>query len=186
LAIEQKIGNRWSMGFSLANLGNVAYVLGDYGEANGLFQQGLAIAEAIGDPRGIARCLNRLARTAVARECDEDALALYECSLNLYRDIGEQFGMTTSLTGLGRVAWRQQRWVEAKAYYDEALIRAWEIRAAPRVIDILQEMAALLAELGASFWLERMNRLVDNELPTDSLEQVVAQILKTAVPLELK
>ena len=185
LAIEQTIGNRWSMGFSVANLGNVSFALGDYAEADVLFRQGLAIAEEIGDPRGIARCLNRLARTAVALEHDADAQELYERSLNLYRDIGEQFGMTTSLSGLGRVARRQQAWEQAKAYFDEALQRAWDIHAIPRVIDVLQDTAQLLAELGDDSWLQYANALMDDsQTPYDSLGRLVKRILKTAVPEE--
>ena len=182
LAIAQEIGNRWSMGFSLAYLGNVAYVLGDYAEADALFRQGLAIAEDMGDPRGIARCLNRLARTAVALDQDEGAQKLYERSLALYREIGEQFGMTTSLSGLGRVACQQRAWQQAKDHYNEALQRAWDIHAMPRVIDILQEMAELLAELGDSSWREYVNQLADDsQTPHGSLGQIVREMLAAEV-----
>lgn len=183
LAIEQEIGNRWSMGFSLANLGNVAYVLGDYAEADVLFRQGLAIAEEMGDPRGIARCLNRLAKTAVSLDRDADAQDLYERSFNLYRDIGEQFGMTTSLSGLGQVARRQHYWAQAKDYFDEALRRAWDIHAVPRVLDVLLDEAELLAELGDARWLEPVSHLADDgQTAYESLAQLVREILEAGVP----
>jgi tetratricopeptide (TPR) repeat protein len=182
LAIEQEIGNRWSMGFSVANLGNVAFALDDFDEANELFRQGLTIAEEIGDPRGIARCLNRLAKSAVALNRFEEAQSLYQRSLAHNQEIGDQWGVTTSLSGLGEVARHPQQWRQAKEYFDDALRRAMTIYAIPRVIDILQEEASLLAELGDTSWVERVNRLADDsQTPYDSLVRLVDRILETTV-----
>ncbi len=182
LAIEQEIGNRWSMGFSVANLGNVAYALGDFDEANELFRQGLAIAEEIGDPRGIARCLNRLAKAAVALNRYDEAQRLYQRSLAYNQEIGDQLGVTVSLSGLGEVARYQGERQKAKAYFDDGLRRAMTSHAIPRVIDILQEEASLLAEAGDTSWVERVNRLADDsQTPYDSLKRVVARILETSI-----
>jgi tetratricopeptide (TPR) repeat protein len=182
LAIEQEIGNRWSMGFSVTNLGNVAYALGDFDEANELFRQGLAIAEEIGDPRGIARCLNRLAKAAVALNRYDEAQRLYQRSLAYNQEIGDQLGVTISLSGLGEVARYQGERQKAKAYFDDGLRRAMTSHAIPRVIDILQEQASLLAEAGDTSWVERVNRLADDsQTPYDSLKRVVARILETTI-----
>ena len=183
LTIEQQIGNRWSMGFSVANLGNVAYALGDFDEAKSLFQQGLTIAEEIGDPRGIARCLNRLAKSAMALNRYDEAQTLYQRSLAHNQGIGDQLGVTISLSGLGEVACYQEQWRKAKAYFDDALQRAMASHAIPRVIDILQQEASLMAELGDGSWMERVNRLVDDsQTPYDSLKRLVEQILETNAP----
>jgi hypothetical protein len=56
------------------------------------------------------------------------------------------------------------------------------IYAIPRVIDILQEEASLLAELGDTSWVERVNRLADDsQTPYDSLVRLVDRILETTV-----
>jgi predicted ATPase len=182
LAIEQEIGNRWSMGFSVANLGNVAYALGNFDEANELFRQGLAIAEEMGDPRGIARCLNRLAKSAVALNRYEEAKTLYQRSLGTNQEIGDQLGVTISLSGLGEVARYQGEWQRAKGYFDEALRRAMASHAIPRVIDILQQEASLLAEAGDSSWVEHVNWLADDsQTPYESLTRLVERILGVTI-----
>jgi tetratricopeptide (TPR) repeat protein len=173
LRIEQSIGNRWSMGFSLTNLGNVAYALGAYEEAESLFRQSLAIGEEMGDQRGVARCLNHLAETAVAKGDHAEAEQLYQKSLEIFRDIGNQWGMTSSLKGLGNMARQQGRYEQAKAYFDDALQRAVTIQAMPRIQDILQELASLLAELGDDSWQER--------LADEDLMALVEEVLTTAV-----
>jgi hypothetical protein len=56
------------------------------------------------------------------------------------------------------------------------------IYAIPRVIDVLQEEASLLAELGDTSWVERVNRLADDsQTPYDSLVRLVDRILETTV-----
>jgi tetratricopeptide (TPR) repeat protein len=156
--------------------------LGDYAEAKQLFQQGLTIAEEMGDRRGEARSLNRLAETAVALAQYDEGIGLYERSLAIFRELGNQWGMTSSLSGLAQIAWRQGHWAQAKSYFDEALRRAWDIQAIPRVMDILEQMTKLLAERGDATWQERLQLLLDvNRTPYDSLTDLIEEILLTAV-----
>ena len=74
LRLEQTLQNRWSMGFSLVNVGRVAYALGGIATAKANYEESLAIREALQDERGQGLCRLYLGDTAVASQNNSEAL----------------------------------------------------------------------------------------------------------------
>jgi hypothetical protein len=56
-AIGRTLDDRWRMALSLTLLGLVAHALGEYGEAQSLFRDGLTVWRVVGSPSGLAFCL---------------------------------------------------------------------------------------------------------------------------------
>ena len=78
------------MGFSLVNLGRVAYALGDFATAQANYEESLAIREGMQDARGQALCRMYLGDTAVARQNVAEAKAHYQHSLTIFSQIGDK------------------------------------------------------------------------------------------------
>jgi hypothetical protein len=77
--------------------------LGDLDEARALFDDGLAQAERLGQPRLLIGMLMGSAYVAIEEDRAEDALALMKRSLLIERDIGALLGMRIVLGGIARV-----------------------------------------------------------------------------------
>jgi tetratricopeptide (TPR) repeat protein len=145
LAFEQELGNRWSIGFSLTNLGRVAYAQKNFEEAHGFFQQSLAIRQALEDNRGQALCLRYLGKTAQAQGQFEQARQQLEESLAIFRDIGSQDETSATLKSLGDLFLKQQKEIEARHYFVESLRIAKISTNIPRILDAVISLAGLLA-----------------------------------------
>jgi tetratricopeptide (TPR) repeat protein len=115
------MGDRWGMAYSLNDLGNVAYLLGDYVQAKALHGEGLAISREIGDLRCPLLALDDMGNAAVALGEYADARRLYVEGLALARAFGAQWLIGTYLHELGYVAYVVGEREEAKRLLQESL-----------------------------------------------------------------
>ncbi|MCD6034237.1 MAG: transcriptional regulator, family, partial [Thermomicrobiales bacterium] len=89
---------------ALDGAGVLAETQGDYGRAEALHREALAIAREREDKTGIARALGNLGVVAFDRDDDGQASTLLEESLNLAREIGDELLVATALNDLATVA----------------------------------------------------------------------------------
>jgi predicted ATPase/DNA-binding NarL/FixJ family response regulator len=87
---------------ALAAAGVLAVHQADYGDAEWLCRESLALAEELGDDRAIAGALSGLALSAQRAGEPQSAVELYEQALAIYRDLGDKGAVARSLEGLGQ------------------------------------------------------------------------------------
>ncbi len=106
---------------ALNGAGVLAYEQGDYGRANSLYEESLALRRQLGNKRGIAGSLNNLGVLAYSQGDYQRATRFYEESLALKRELGDKRGIATTLNNLGEVAQAQEAHATAQALYEESL-----------------------------------------------------------------
>jgi hypothetical protein len=92
------------MAGSLNNLGEVAWNQGEYAAARTLFEESLAIKQALGDKRGMAGSLNNLGLVALEQRDYSTARTLLVEGLAIRREVGDKWGIAASLAGLAGLA----------------------------------------------------------------------------------
>jgi predicted ATPase/DNA-binding SARP family transcriptional activator len=92
---------------ALLGVTRVTLSQGDYGRMRSAAAESLELLRSLGDERGVARALGRLA-TAVSNEGDYDrGAALYEESAAIYRALDDDIGLGATLNDLGCLALMQ-------------------------------------------------------------------------------
>jgi hypothetical protein len=91
--------------YYLMALGLIALEVDDYGRANALGAECLAVARRIGHARGATNALHILGRAAVGRGDRAAGRNLLEQSLAEYREYADLDVMQRSLRALGHPAW---------------------------------------------------------------------------------
>ena len=94
-----------SLGRSLAGLGWVRALTGEFDDSRALSEEALAAFRESGDQRGMATALNNLGWLANYTGRYRDAVALHGESLELRRQVGDQRGVAFALTNL---AWAER------------------------------------------------------------------------------
>ncbi len=108
--------------FALIGLGRIQYWQGDYTTAVTTFEESLARARHLEDGYWISLSLNSLANTLADATMDyARAWTLYEESLTISQEVGDQFGCARALINMGAIAQEQQRLSEATQLYQESL-----------------------------------------------------------------
>ncbi len=180
LAIEQRIGNRWSMSFSLTNLGKVAYTQGNFADAQRLFAQSLELRIAMGDLRGAAISHHRLGDTAVGLGDHEGARSHYNQSLGLFRSIGNRWGQAAVLISQGQLALAQERPGDAVPLLQEALGLALETGSSPQIAAVAG-LCAPLVRPHDSAWAAQLEALAapsaSSRLTTEEAAGLAARLL---------
>lgn len=148
LAIRRERGNRWGIAAALNNLGLIASAQKAFTEAQQRYQESLAICREIGDQRGIAITLNNVGEIAFAQGAYDEAKQYHQESLAIFREIGQTRGMMFALGYLGDVSFALGEYGAAKEYYCQVLKLALDTYAAPRALDALAGLSALLAREG--------------------------------------
>ncbi len=139
-------------GKALVRAAGLAIYLCDLDAAGPPIEESLAIYEALGDRKGVARSYSALATLAAYRGDLAGSLVHGLRSLELYREIGERRGIAITLHNLGYLALLQGDWLQASPSYEEAL-------ALFREVGDREMMALALADLAvASQGLGRADR----------------------------
>jgi tetratricopeptide (TPR) repeat protein len=127
LGIAREIGERYSEGSALANLGNCYYSLGQYARAIEHHEQSLAIAREIGDRQvegivlgNLGVCYDSLGQYARAIEHHEQRLAIA-------REIGYRRGEGYATNNLGNSYCSLGQYARAIDYQEQQLAIAREI-----------------------------------------------------------
>lgn len=148
LAVRRELGSQRGIAATLNNLGQNALLQGAYEEATPRYRESLAIYRQIGDQRGIAIALINLGELASAAEAYAQAVAYLQESLSIFQEIGHAAGLTFAHAYLGDVRLALGELGAARAHYQQALQMALETQAAPRALDVLARVAALLIREG--------------------------------------
>jgi predicted ATPase/class 3 adenylate cyclase len=106
---------------ALNGAGNLASDQGEYGQAEVLYEQALALRRELGDTRGIAGSLSNLAGVAERRGDYGRAVPLFEEALTLARVSGDTLGIAKTLGNLGLALGQQGDIEREAALFEEAL-----------------------------------------------------------------
>ncbi|MFL5653956.1 MAG: CHAT domain-containing protein [Ktedonobacteraceae bacterium] len=107
---------------TLNELGNIAYLQGEYEEARRLYAQSLEIEERLGDQGGRASTLHALGTIAQQQGEYEEARRLYAQSLEIVERLGDQSGRANSFGQMGLLAYEQGDFEHALTYLVQAYI----------------------------------------------------------------
>lgn len=121
--------------------GDLALNVYDIASARLLFEESLAIRQALGDTNSRAYALKGLGEVARLQGNSTQAEALFHKSLPLFRELGEAVSMAWVLIGLGNLALYRGDIVAARAYHEESL-------AIHRATGDKRSMSAALNRLG--------------------------------------
>ena len=105
----------------------LAFFQGDYGRAQTLGEESLALSRKLGDKRGTASCLNILGLEACRLEKYDRAAALGVESLTLSQEVGDKWGVADALLVVGLVARGQGDSAQAAALLEESLTKFREL-----------------------------------------------------------
>ncbi|MBN1219856.1 MAG: tetratricopeptide repeat protein [Anaerolineae bacterium] len=120
--LYRQTGDRNGLAQALNYLGNVLCTIdNDYDPAIPLYQESLALSQAVGDQAGIARVLTNLGAIAQARANFPEAQRLYQESAVISRAIGDRRNLAISLTNLGEIVYRRGEYDQAKTLLQESL-----------------------------------------------------------------
>jgi predicted ATPase/DNA-binding CsgD family transcriptional regulator len=106
---------------ALNSAGNLANVRGEYGRAEALFEEALALRREIGSRREIADYLHNLGTVVLQRRDFERMEALLQESLSIYRELEYEHGVALSLTIWGVMSRNRGDPERARAYYQGSL-----------------------------------------------------------------
>ncbi len=108
-------------GKALVRAGGLALYLCDLETAAPPIDESLAIYQALGDKKGVARAFAARATLAAFRGELGESRQFGLSSLEIYREIGEARGIAVTLHNLGYLALLQGNWNEAEPLYAESL-----------------------------------------------------------------
>ena len=137
LELSRGLGDKGNMATALNSLGTVAAQQGDNERARNLLQENLGVIEELeaeGDPATPLKKFyvsNLLGYLAINDEGDyARGTILWEESLALAREVGDDYSVGTTLVNLGHVALLQRDFERAKSRSEEALAFANELGSA--------------------------------------------------------
>ncbi|HEU0027590.1 MAG TPA: tetratricopeptide repeat protein, partial [Ktedonobacterales bacterium] len=128
----------------LSSLGQIAQRRGRLGEAEGYYQQSLAIRREVSDRRGEGVDLSNLGQIAQQRGRLEEAEAYYQQSLAIRREVSDRRGEGVVLYYLALLADRRGDLESAERYHRESLQVAIDIGAGLDIPPSLLELGKFL------------------------------------------
>ncbi|WP_156094942.1 tetratricopeptide repeat protein [Nocardia lijiangensis] len=142
----------------LEQLGNLAHLRGDYGAAERLYRQALAINEEVGDRLGIAGISHQLGMLAAGRRDFTEAERLYRQSLAIKQELGDSETIAVTLHQLGILAGDRGDFEEAERLYRQSLTVSEELGDAATIAITLHQLGILAGNLGDFDEAERLYR----------------------------
>lgn len=128
--------------------GDLAMMQRDESRALWCCEQALALARAVGEPRGLLMALFWRGIIGVNRGEDELAATLLAESVHLSRQLGEEAATATALDNLGTIARRQGDLEQAQARYEEALATSRAGRLGWHTAENMGHLAGVAADRG--------------------------------------
>ncbi len=111
---------------ALIGAGALAPLQDDFGQAEALCGEGLALYRELGDRRGSATALSSLGYATMMRSNYAAAHALFEEALALFREVGDTGGSVSPLYLLASVLFYQGEYARAQALLEESLVLSRE------------------------------------------------------------
>ena len=133
---------------SLSFLSPILCQLGEFGEAENLLRESLAVSRDIDDQWGVPICLNHLGTVATMQGKYAEARQCHLESAALLKDMGDRGQMAIALCHLGEASYALGAFDEAEQAFYEALRLAHEIQAVPVELDVLVGLAAIMRQAG--------------------------------------
>ncbi len=97
LELLETLGDEWGIAYSLDMLGQIAWNVGAYGEAQPLYERSLAIRQSLQDRRGTADSLRALGLLALFQGRIPDTMRLMQESNAIRKEIGDVAGTAVGL-----------------------------------------------------------------------------------------
>ena len=120
LQMAQRASNRHAEWQALIDLGFL-WAQRDYAQAGSYFQQALALARQMDDPRTLAHSLNRLGNWHMNIEQPQEALHYHQEALTLFQQVHDSHGIAETYDLLGMAGALGGDPVQASAYYQQAI-----------------------------------------------------------------
>lgn len=127
IALARAAGDDFALAITLNNIGGVMAMLGEYERAAAFAEEGLLVHRRIGHVSGIAGSLNSVAEIALRTGETTKAAALFTEAAEISAAIGDKRHTLFALAGLGKVAYREERWEAAGNDARESLRLAREL-----------------------------------------------------------
>ncbi len=173
LDIRKKLSDRWAIGVSLNNLGNVALDLGHLTEARSYLEEAVSLQREVGDKYYIANALNNLANGIRDQGDFPHAYQLYQESLKLNSLLGDRWAMAYLFEDIAHLACLHEK-------YSQTLMligAAEELRKAinaPLSKNELKKMEKFLYPLKVELSVEKQEEFLQNGRLL-SLEEAIEQ-----------
>ncbi|MFZ6028581.1 MAG: ATP-binding protein [Chloroflexota bacterium] len=119
LARRSKDTNRVSA--ALHGTGEIAQARGDHSTALAMYQESLALSQALADPVGIGWSMSHIANMASINLEIDYAITLLEECLVIFQHSGDAQGILVTKLNLGRMLLERSEFSRATALFDEAL-----------------------------------------------------------------
>jgi tetratricopeptide (TPR) repeat protein len=154
MTIATEMGDQYGLGYSFLNQGLVAYYQRDYQLAKALFQQCIVRMQESNDRSGIANVLFGLGMVSL-EEMSTDGIAQgkqhFVTSINLRKELGEKFQLTSGLIGMARHAlFTNDLWKAANLLGSvDAILKPLNITVEPDLLHFhAHTLAAVREQLG--------------------------------------
>jgi predicted ATPase/DNA-binding SARP family transcriptional activator/Tfp pilus assembly protein PilF len=146
LEIMRELGDQFSIANSLNNLGEVSRAQGKHLEAKQYYQKSLKIRREISEQMGVAVSLNNMGSVACTLGEYDEAKRFLQESLEIFTELGTRRERAYPLSILGCVARDLGDYGGSLTYYQEALKICMETQNVSKALDVLTEVARLLAK----------------------------------------
>jgi tetratricopeptide (TPR) repeat protein len=147
LAIFETLDDSDDEARTLFLAGMLSAIKGEFEPARTLFQDSLTLSQRLGARRIEGWALGFLGQVDTFTGDYEQASALLEASRMILREVGDVFGLATSLLRAGDVACSQGNLPEARAHYEESLAQFHSAGLLGRPT-VLHNLACVLREQG--------------------------------------
>ncbi len=144
----RETGNRFYLGMSLLAQGDVAIELGEFDEARTLLNETLVLAQEAGDIFRSAHSYNSLGDLARYEGKDAEALAAYQNSETLLRQLNDKHDLASVLCNQGRAHLRLGNYERAHTALDEGMAIQQAEQNRPGVIECLIGLATVAIRMG--------------------------------------
>ncbi|HRQ39242.1 MAG TPA: protein kinase [Chloroflexota bacterium] len=121
LELLETAGDEWGIAYTLDMLGQIAWNVGAYGEAQPLYERSLAIRQSLNDRRGMADSLRALGLVALFQGRIPDTARLMQESNTIRKEIGDVAGTAVGLADMSTAFMVAGNFPEAIKLLDESL-----------------------------------------------------------------
>jgi predicted ATPase/class 3 adenylate cyclase/Tfp pilus assembly protein PilF len=148
LALARSVGDKWSEGWALINLGTLTGILGDPKRAGTLFSEAEAQFFSIGERWGAAAAIYSQGLAVGSMGDIDRQRALFERSLAESRALGDRIQASWALISLGKHELERGDLARARTLLEEALATARDFRFVLTEAEALRGLAGVTGEIG--------------------------------------
>jgi len=141
--LKEASGQPFLLCMTLITMGGIAMEMGHDGTAHAYLDEGLTLAQADGDPFRTAHALNILGDLARCEQKYAEALAYYERSVALLRELNAQRDLASVLRNLGHTCLHLGNIERAQTLFCESMAIQQTLRNMPGVAECLMGFAAI-------------------------------------------